>query len=398
MARRALIVAGAAGSDATAAGVLAQMGFAGTVHAASVDEALPHVQHDRFDLLIVPMSEMQGPQLMMLDRAVRRADGTFIIGTATKADPELMLRALRSGIHEFLLLPLDSTELTAAVDRLMRRNQADTREGKVIAVYSGKGGLGCTTIAVNLAHALASAKPEGGVALVDMVAASGDVRIHLNLNPAYDRSDLVRKLDRIDTQLLRSVLTECEGGLWVLPGTEAGELESPLEASAANVIIDQLKQDFPFAVLDCEHQLSAGTLAALEVADRILLVTELSVAALRSTQRTLAVARRTGYPDDKIKVVVNRYQSGEALSPADAQDALKREIFWKIPNDYRTAAAALTKGVPIARYGSGSKLAASFRQLAGELRGERGASSRNGARPGGRPGIARLFGRTRNRS
>jgi pilus assembly protein CpaE len=398
MARRAIIVSGAAGSDSTAADVLRHFEFAGTIEVPTVEEALTQVQREHADLLIVPVAAMQPAQLAALERTLRRA-ATFAIGTAPQSDPDLILRAMRSGIQEFQLLPLVPEEFSAVVERIVLRGQADNGAGTVIAVYSGKGGVGVTTVAVNLAHALANGKPEDGVAVADLVAGSGDVRVHLNLTPAYDRSDLLHKLDRIDSELLRSTLTETEGGLWALPGTDAAELNGVLDSLSTAAIVDQMKQDFSFSVLDCEHHLGEGTVAALEAADRILVLTDLSVAALRSTQRTLLLGRRLGFDDEKLSVVVNRHQSGgEVLSAVDAQEALKREIFWKFPNDYKTASAALTKGVPIARHDAGSKLAVSYRQLAEKLGGVPAAASRNGKRSSGRTAIASWFSRTRKRS
>jgi pilus assembly protein CpaE len=122
-------------------------------------------------------------------------------------------------------------------------------------------------------------------------------------------------------------------------------------------------------------------------------VTQLTVPALRSTQRTLALCRRLGYTDQKLCVVVNRFQSGEVLSVRDATDLLKIDVFWKLPNDYKLTAAAVNRGVPVVEENPTAKLSKSFAQLAAKLGGmaTRGAAERtNGHRPTSR--FARLFG------
>jgi pilus assembly protein CpaE len=304
---------------------------------------------------------------------------------------------MRSGIHEFLPLPLDDKDLASAVDRLMRRNQASAQRGRVIAVYSGKGGLGNSTIAVNLAHGFAANHRSARVAVADLVVAGGDVRVLLDLRPAYDMADVASKLDRIDSDLLHSLMTPSRGGVWVLPAPDDSELDNVLDGNVTSTIIELLRNDFALTVLDCEHHLGERTLAALDSADRILFVTDLSVTALRSTQRSLGLCRRLGYPDEKLCVVVNRYQSGEVLSPADASDLLKSEIFWRLPNDYKTAAAALAKGVTVGEGEPLSRLSASFSQLAAKLGGAAPSMNGNGKPHDDAPPRKRLFGFTRKR-
>ena len=223
------------------------------------------------------------------------------------------------------------------------------------------------------------------------------MRVLLNLHPSYDLADLARKLDRIDSDLLHSLLTPTSGGLWALPSPDDSELDNVLDGSAMATIIEHLRNDFALTVLDCEHHMSERTVAALDAADRIILVTELSVTALRSTQRSLALCRRLGYPEAKLCVVVNRFHSGEVLSSADASDLLKSEIFWKLPNDYRTASGALAKGLPVADHDSTSKLAASYGQLAAKLGGPATGLASNGAAEDGSQQKKRLFGFTRKR-
>jgi len=398
MAREALLVGRAAGPDEQANEVLARFGFTRINHLETVAQAIDQLRQKHVDLVILPLDGVADLQLATLEREIRRERYTAVIGTAPKQEPDVMLRAMRAGIQEFLVSPPDPKDLAAAVDRLMRRTQSSTENGDVIAVYSSKGGLGVSTVAANLAYGFAKNHPGARPALADLVVGSGDVRVLLNLDPPYDLGDLVAKIDRVDADLLNSLLTPTRGGVWVLPAPDAPEADEQIDANTITTVIQHLRSNFLFTVLDCEHQLNDRTLAALDAADRLVLMTHLSVAALRSTQRTVNLCRRLGYPNDKICIVVNRWQSGEVLSPADAEDVLKAEIFFKLPNDYRVASGALTNGLPIAEFEPGSKLAWAYTQLAAKLGGgdlpkTNGAPHQNGA---GGSRLKNLFARKRS--
>jgi pilus assembly protein CpaE len=394
MPRKALIVSGAAGSLETATSVLARFGFADPSSALDVAGALAELQHQPYDLLVLPLEDIDSLQLAAVDRAIRGGRLSLTIGTAPRADPDLILRAMRSGIQEFLVYPPEPKELASAVDRLMRRTNSNGQRGSVFALYSSKGGLGTTSIATNLSHALAKGHRESRVAIADLVVTDGDVRVFLNLKPAYDLGDLVKKLDRVDAELLYSLMTPYREGIWALPGPDNPEHDDLLDGSTISTIVDQLRSHFAFTVLDCEHHMSERTLAAMDLADRILLVTQLNVPSLRSTQRTLAICRRLGYANDKTCVLINRFQSGEVLSLADATDVLKCEVFWKLPNDYRASAGALMKGIPVAEFDPTCKLAWSYSQLAAKLSGV-GEPARNGAHRASVRSLRAFLGRTK---
>lgn len=377
MQRKALIVAGAAGPEDVANSVLQRFGFAPAAAAATVAEVAVRLRDEHYDLLVIPLQDVDAVDLATLEREMRRTGSTFAIGTAPQASSDLMLRAMRSGIHEFVQFPPDPQELTAAVDRLIRRHQVENAHGLTLAVYSAKGGLGTTSVAVNLAYSLARNNASARVALVDFVVTGGDVSILLDLHPTYNIGDLAIKTSRIDAELLKSMLTAAPGGVWVLPSGDKPELSEVVDATAAATIIGQLRASFGFTVMDCEHHLTDRTLGALDVADRIVLVTQLNIAALRSTQRTIQLCRRLGYPDEKVYIVVNRYQSADVVSTADAAQVLEREVFYKIPNDYRTLSAALTRGKAVSDYASSSALAVSYAGLAAKLGGVAQVSARS---------------------
>lgn len=394
MERKALIVDGAAGSLDAAKAVLTRFGFGEASAAVDVGGALTELQHRTYDLLVVPLHDIDGLQLAAVERALRAGRVSLAIGTAPRADSDLILRAMRAGIQEFLVYPPDPKDLASALDRLMRRTNTNGQRGSVFALYSSKGGLGTTSMVVNLAYALAKGHKNSRVAIADLVVTDGDIRVFLNLKPAYDLGDLVKKLDRVDAELLYSLMTPYREGVWALPGSDNPEHDELLDGATISTIADQLRSSFAFTVLDCEHHMSERTLAAMDVADRILLVTQLNVPALRSTQRSLAICRRLGYASEKMCVIVNRYQSGEVLSLADATDVLKCEVFWKMPNDYRASAGALMKGIPVAEFDPNSKLAWSYGQLAAKLAGV-GEVSRNGSHRAGTRSLRALLGMKR---
>lgn len=388
MTRSVLIADGSAGAPQVAEEALARFGFTRLDRARDFEDVIAHMRRQPFDLVLVSLAEISPGQLITLEREIRKSSTTAVIGTAYSSDPNLILRAMRAGIHEFLVAPIPAEEFAGALERLIGRRGGELQHGEVYAVYSGKGGLGTTSVAVNLAQSLAQAHRDSRVALADLVVTGGDIRIFLNIKQAYDLGDLVAKGDKVDADLLNSLLTPCPGGLWALPAGDTPELEDAFNAATIASIVEHLRSHFATTVLDCEHNLSDRTLSALDAADKILLVTHLSVPSLKSIQRTLTICKRLGYAEDKICVVVNRLLSADVLSLKEAQELLQTPIFWALPNDYALSASSLHNGVPVVVKDPTSKLGRSYFDLAHKVAGTKSASaSSNGT---GR--IGKIFG------
>jgi pilus assembly protein CpaE len=354
--------------DPTLELVLQRHGYTRAVHG-SMTQALLAIEQAPVDLLVLPIEDVEESQLAAVDRLNRRERQMGIIATGYSADPALIMRAMRAGIQDFLVRPIVDSELTAALERMSRRTTSIVTDGRVYAVFGAKGGVGASTVAVNLSYALTQQHQGAKVGVADFALPGGDIRLLLNVRPAYDIGDIAGKIDRIDTDLLHSVMVPSTDRLWVLAAPERPEADEEVDANVASTIVRQMRTAFNYTVLDCEHRLNDRSLAALDAADRIILLTELKVPALRASQRMIGVFRRLGYANDKLGVVVNRYQSEDVVSPGEAAEVLKTEIFFRLPNDYPTCSRASTDGVPVGLLAPQSKLANAYRQLALRLAG-----------------------------
>lgn len=372
MLRHALVAANAAGSPEGVTEVLRRFGFGKVSRVAGRDAALARLREENFDLAVIPIDGITSDELLSLERSIRRHPHISVIATAAAAEPDLIVRAMRVGVHEFLVNPPTPEELAGSVERLARRSRTGGDNGELVAVYSGKGGLGTTSVAVNLAQAFSRLSPETRTAVVDFVPNDGDVRVLLDLKPSYDLSHLVAKGNLVDAELLDSVLTPCPGGLWALPAGDNLDEQEHLDAETATRIIGVLRSQFAMTVADCEHNLSEATLSVLDAADRIVLVTQLTVPSLRSTQRSVSAFRRLGYDDAKVCIVVSRHHSRDVLTVSDAEELLQARTYWRLPNDFKLSSQAVNTGVPVLRGHPGSKLSRSYIELARKLLGRRG--------------------------
>lgn len=396
MSRQVIVVSGALEPDVPVEQTLRRLGYSRFQLLKSVGEALDHAARESVDLLFVPIDGIDDSALAAIERTSRKDRHMGVVATGPRADAEFMLRAMRAGIPEFLVRPCSVEDIAAVVERLHRRAEVKQVSGQSYAVFSSKGGVGVSTTAVSLASALARIHTESRVAVADLALPGGDVCLLFNAKPTYTIADLAPRIDRLDDEMLFSALTPAADGVWVLAVPDAADGMDDVDATVTSAVLSMLRQSFTFTVVDCEHQLTERSLAVLDAADRVLLLTELKVPALRSTQRTMSVFRRLGYPSDKLCVVVNRYQSSDVMSGADASRLLSADIFFNIPNDYRASSDAATDGVAIPVGQPQSRLGLAYLQLAQKLAGgtlpESAAPTRTN---GSRSRLKQLFTRGR---
>lgn len=294
-----------------------------------------------------------------------------ILAMGSGVSAEAVLKVIRAGAFEFLSRPVERTDLAEALEKVarVRRGPAPStrKTGRVLSVFSTKGGLGVTTVAINLAVCLAERAPDNTL-LIELDTRQSDIATFLDLRPTYSVLDAFENIDRLDESFLRGLLTRHSSGLWVLPGPLRME-RTQLNGEQVRAGLEIIRSHFDHVVLDLRHDTSPGTFAGLEASDAIAFLTNLEVSALRSGAAGLAGFRLLGIDSHRVKVVVMREDTGEDVTLKHAREALGVPVYWRTPSDYQAVVSAINTGKPVVTAAPRSKFARNVRQLAESLAG-----------------------------
>lgn len=294
-----------------------------------------------------------------------------ILVVSSSNDGQVILRAVRAGAKEFLTLPVRVEDLVAAVDRIATQKfggaGGGTRTSHVIAVAGATGGVGTTSAAVNLGCVLA-AEPRNSVVLVDLDMALGDADVFLDAIPDYTLVDVAQNISRLDFSLLKRSLTKHSSGIYLLPRPVQLQDASLVTPDDLTRVLGLLKATFTHLIIDCSKSYSELDFVALKSAKDILLVTQLDLPCLRNVVRLMMSFGETDGLKDKVKIVVNRVGLGSGeISLKKAQETMGREIFWQLPNDYRTMVEVRNNGVPLIEQAPKAGITQAFVTLADAL-------------------------------
>ena len=306
-----------------------------------------------------------------------------IVVLAKALDPAAMLDAMRMGVSEWLPEPLALDDLEAAIRRVTRPS-IGTVAGRSYAVLGGKGGVGCTTVAVNLATALHRATGEPTL-FIDLHMAHGDASVFFGVEPRFSVLDALENIHRLDQTYMKGLVTTTASGLDLLAAANRPQFV-PIDALRVRALIEFVTTTYPWVVLDCPR--TDGTLVeALDTTTAVLVVANQELATLRSASRMAATLRqRCGA--HRVKLAMNRFDTESEIGRRDVEQVMAGRIDYTLPSDYRAAVAALNKGEPLALQAQ-SRLAVAFDALARDLAGL-GPAHRENVRGGF---FARLGGR-----
>jgi pilus assembly protein CpaE len=309
--------------------------------------------------------------LELVSRMGDESPDCSVLVVSSSNDGDLILRAMRAGAKEFLTKPVRIQDFMASFGRISERGsgrgEGKSRPSQIIAVAGANGGVGTTSIAVNLACALAQDE-HNTAALVDLDLSLGDADVFLDTIPDYTLMDVAQNVTRLDFSLLKRSLTKHSSGLFLLPRPVQLEDVSAISAEDLQRVLGLLKATFTHVVLDLSKSYSAIDLVALEMADHILLVTQLDLPCLRNVVRLMGSFNEMEEMAEKVKVVVNRMGFEQShITIKKAKDTIGHDIYWQLPNDYRTMGATRNDGVPLVEEAPKAAVTQSIASLAKAL-------------------------------
>lgn len=277
---------------------------------------------------------------------IRDADVFAVSGSA---DSQQIIGSMRAGCNEYLTKPLKGTELSDALTRVMarRKEKKDIATGKLLAFIGVKGGSGVTALSIHLAMLLAQGRPQH-VLLVDLHAYLGDVALYLALpSHRYHFFDLVENASRLDAELLHGYRAQHASGVDVLTAPDTFEAGHAVINERVQPTLEFLQLQYRYVIVDCPPGLTDQIMEVIDIADHVYLVAQPEVPSLRNAVRFLDHLGARHYPEDKIQVVINRFDKRSPINEAEIERAIHTKIAWKIPNDYREVAKTVNTGSPL---------------------------------------------------
>jgi pilus assembly protein CpaE len=327
-----------------------------TLEALTGEQALSLISQYVIDLAIVE-SALPGMDGYAVCRHLRQNPATHavpILMLSFKSEIADKVAGFEAGIDDFLTKPFQSPELVHRVRVLLarqgKRARPDTfgpKRGKTIALFGTKGGVGRTTIGVNLAVALRR-RTQGKIILFDADFFFGDTALHLDIPPAHTIVDLIERIDQLDAEVLEQVLVPHASGVRVLLSPRNPEDVDSISPSHLARLIDLMTTCYDYIVVDCQAIYDERTLVLLEKADAILLVIKPEVGCVKNMAVFSELAAKLGLPfDKKVHIVLNRAGSKSGIGPKEIERIFRRQIAFQIASGGNAVVVSVNRGVPL---------------------------------------------------
>lgn len=322
------------------------------------------------DLLILDGTCEDHQHLAMLEQVMPRHPNMAVIMLCQNQSADFLIQAMRAGVREVLPAPAKPEALLDAVSRVQKRialASAPQTKGKVLAFIPCKGGSGATFLAANLGYALAALENKK-VALIDLNLQFGDAFVFVSDRPApFNLSDVVRQVQRLDASFLASSMIQVLPNFAVLAAPEEPEKAVIVKPEHIELLLNLAVNHYDYVILDIGRVLDAVSIKALDYAHVIFPVLQLTLPFVRDAKRLISVFHSLGYTDDRVSMIVNRYEKGGEIDLDDVEKTVGLKVFRTVPNSFAAVAASINQGIPIVKLAHRDPVAKTLQSLTHDL-------------------------------
>ncbi len=341
------------------------------------------VQQFPVDLLIVNLDPSPEAILPIVGDVISANRDLTVIASSDCTDGQLILKAMRLGIREFLPKPIDAKALTEAIERVAEGRVEVTKQGRLITVIGTSGGVGATLLMTNLAAELA-ALAEGDVTAVDLDYRFGQVATLFDVDPKYTLADLCGSPEALESQVIGRALCKHRCGVQVLARPNQLSEADTITAAACMGVFSSLLQLNEYVLADGPTRFDVAGKSVRALSDVVLLVVQQLVPCVRNAVRVIEELREDGFNMDRAKLICNRVARNTGhLSVSDVTETLGLEAFASVPDDWESASSAINLGEPLLIHSPKSRLRIAIQEIAQRLHTpETPTDDKDGRKPG----------------
>lgn len=348
--KASLICASAQEREALLTTLVTPAGVEINVHVGDARRLLAVMQKDLPNLVLLDLPTADNAAFEQIEAATLRVPGVMVLLVSPDPSIDLLKRAMQAGVRHVLPAPLNKNSVLSAVDYLRESASLSSRlvtnDGELLAFLNAKGGSGSTFLASNLGYALAATGKK--VLLVDLNLFFGDLVTNVtDRQPGSSVLDLARQGDILDASLLASSVLAARENLYVLAAPLLPYRSDVLTPAVLQKILELALGEYDFVILDVGRTLDPTSIKALDLATRIYLILQLSLPAIQNVKRIVTVFEGLGYGQDKLNVVVNRYEKNGAIGLGELERATQTKVARTVPASYEAVMASINQGVPL---------------------------------------------------
>lgn len=318
------------------------------------------------DLIIFDINSKESDKILDQIKVLKnKYTNLNFIAISYEINSALVVKTLKEGVREFLLKPIIKSILEAAIKKIEDiKNNVNQNYSKTVCVFSNKGGVGKTALAVNLAYEISKTE-NSKVCLLDLSFNTEDISTFLNITPKYKADYILNHIETSDENMFLSMMNRYkDSNLYILSLQENLKLNIKFTPNLVSKVINSLKNIFSKIIIDTSSSINETSVSILNNSDLVLVVGMMNLSSVKSCQKCFELFDNMGYHNDKIKLIINRYIQNTDLTLQDIEQTIGKEVFGKIPNNYLTLIDAINSGQTVFEANPQSNIAKAYKNIA----------------------------------